>query len=66
MMDEREGTQLEQDQADVRTGLGIESGLTAWEVNFLEDMGNRVLMQGRELTEDQRGKVTEILEKNDV
>lgn len=48
------------DQADVREALAIESGLTGWEMDFIESIAERV-RDGEELTEAQREVLRRIL-----
>lgn len=50
--------------ADVRLVeelLAVEGGLSAWELDFAESLGTRVLEQGRPLSDGQRVKAEEIL-----
>ncbi len=45
---------LKQDTQDISGALEIESGLTDWEVEFVELLGRWVLDDKRELTQNQR------------
>jgi len=55
-----EDVNVETNEALVAWGLDIESGLSEWEVSFLEDADRR-LKQGRSLTAMQRNKLEQII-----
>lgn len=46
----------------VETLCEIDSGLSAWEIEFVESLAKWVQDEGRSLTENQRTKALEILE----
>lgn len=53
---------LETDRRDVEKALGIEGGLSGWDMDFLENIAESV-EGGRELSEKQRGVLDRILER---
>lgn len=52
------------DRKDIALALGIEEGLTDWEIRFLDSINVRV-HAGDTLTDNQREKLNEILQEHD-
>lgn len=56
-------TQFERDEELVEQLLDVESGLTEWEVDFIDNLGRQVIDQQRELSEKQRAKAEQIRDR---
>ena len=56
---------LSKDESLVRRLCDLESGLTGWELDFVEAVAEQVLEEGRKLTDGQREKAEQILEERE-
>lgn len=54
---------LDTDTSLVEALLDVDSGLTEWELDFVDNLGRQVIDQQRELSEKQRAKAEEIRDR---
>jgi len=59
-MASQEDVKGQEDEELVEWGLGIEDGLTDWEMQFLESMNTRVV-EGQQITATMRVKLEQII-----
>lgn len=57
------GSTNPEDEAIVRELCDIESGLSSWELDFVESVARQVEDRGRSLTPSQRQKAEQILDR---